>query len=214
MTIATRIAAAAAGLIGAVPGVAHAIEQPAYTVVAEHPGWELRRYSPFVEARVTVAGPWDAAVSNGFRVLAGYIFGGNQPNASIEMTAPVTAQRAGEKIAMTAPVAAQRAAAPDGAEAWTVAFSMPSGWSLATLPTPDDPRVSLVEVAGHDAAVIGFRMWATAERIAAKTDELLASLTVAGLEPVGEPVVAQYNPPWTPPPFRTNEVMVRVRPQG
>jgi SOUL heme-binding protein len=214
MTIATRIAAAAAGLIGAVPGVANAIEQPAYTVVAEHPGWELRRYSPFLEARVTVNGPWDAAVSNGFRVLAGYIFGGNQPNAAIAMTAPVTAQREGQKIAMTAPVAAQRTGTNDGSEAWTVAFSMPSQWTLDTLPAPDDSRISLMEVAGHDAAVIGFGMWATTGLVAAKTDELLASLRAAGLEPVGEPVVAQYNPPWTPPPFRKNEVIVRVQPRG
>lgn len=207
----TRVAVAAASVLGVVPGVAHAIEQPAFTVVAAYPDWELRRYEPFIEARVTVTGPWDDAVSQGFRVLAGYIFGGNQPRESIAMTAPVTAQRSGQEIAMTAPVAASRATAGTGVEQWTIAFSMPSAWTMDTLPVPNDGRISLVEVPVQDVAVTRFGGWMTERRAAERTASLLATLSEAGFEPAGEPVVAQYNPPWTPPPLRVNEIQVAVR---
>lgn len=201
MSLAGRIATAVAAVFGAVsvaaPGVAQAIEQPAYTVTAEHGGWQLRSYSPTIEARVTVTGPWDTAVSDGFRVLAGYIFGGNQPRAS---------------IAMTAPVAAQRGPDAAGDEQWTVAFTMPAQWSLDSLPVPNDPRIELVQVPPRQVAALSFGLWATESRVAEKTSELLDGLGAVGLTPLAEPTVAQYNPPWTPPPFRNNEVLVTVGP--
>ena len=195
-----------AALIGTIPFVANAIEEPTFSVVQSHETWEVRQYAPSIEARVTVEAPWDDAVSAGFRVLAGYIFGGNQPSVSIDMTAPVAAQRdsSGQDIAMTAPVAAQQA---DGnAEQWTVAFTMPSKWTLDTLPTPNDPSINLVQVAPRQVAALSFGMWATESRVAEKTAELKAALNAAGLKTSGQPVVAQYSPPWTPPPFRTNEI--------
>lgn len=204
--LAAAAVALAAGALGLVASAARggSVEEPAYVVESVHDGWEIRRYAPTVEARVTLTGPYDAVITQGFRVLAGYIFGGNAPGASIAMTAPVSAQRAeGERIAMTAPVSATAA----GEEAWTVAFTMPSSYTLETLPAPLDPRVTLVAVEGSRVAARRFGGWAIAGRVAEHQAALLAALQQAGLH-AGTPTVAQYNPPWTLPPLRRNEILV------
>ncbi len=210
--LASRLSLALAGVLGALPATADAIEQPEYTVITQHADWEVRRYAPSIEAQVTVVGPWNTAVSDGFRVLAGYIFGDNAPRQKIAMTAPVATQRVpdGQKIAMTAPVAAQPRPSASGAESWVVAFTMPSAWRLDTLPVPEDPRVQLVEVPARDVAAVSFGLWATEARVAAERHRLLDQVRNAGLHPMGEPIVAQYNPPWTPPPFRRNEVLIAL----
>jgi hypothetical protein len=211
MAVRPVVAAAAAvltGALGLVASVARGgtVEEPAYTVESTHEGWEVRRYAPTIEARVTVQGPWDAAVSDGFRVLAGYIFGGNAPQGALA----TTARRApGQKIAMTAPVAATSA----GEDAWIVAFTMPSSFRLDTLPTPLDPRVELVPVDGLRVAARPFGGWATEDRVAREQEALLAALRDAGLG-AGPSTVAQYDPPWTPPPLRRNEILVPLSTGG
>jgi SOUL heme-binding protein len=195
----------AAVALGAVVARAAPVEEPAYDVVSRRDGWEIRRYAPVVQAQITVTGPFRSAINEGFRALAGYIFGGNAPGASIAMTAPVSAQAGGQHIAMTAPVAA----ASEGPDAWTVAFTMPSSWALSDLPAPNDPRVRLVEVDGGDFAALRFGGWATAGRVAAKQATLLAAVADAGMPVGGAPVVAQYDPPWSP--VRRNEILVPLR---
>jgi hypothetical protein len=64
---------------------------------------EVRQYAPHIAAEVTVSGERDAAINAGFRVLAGYIFGGNEVRAKVAMRTPVK-QVPSEKIAMTTPV--------------------------------------------------------------------------------------------------------------
>jgi hypothetical protein len=206
---AVALAASALALVASVAR-GSAVEEPAYTVESTRDGWEIRRYPSTIQARVTVAGTYDEAVRDGFRVLAAYIFGGNAPRASIAMTAPVSAQRAGgDRIAMTAPVAATAV----GDEAWTVAFTMPSAWSLETLPAPLDPRVTLVALDGARVAARPFGGWATAARVARQQAALLEALHGAGLD-AGAPTVAQYNPPWTLPPLRRNEILVPLANDG
>ena len=121
---------------------AMAIEEPKFTVSLHEGAFETRDYPAVVAAEVTVTGDQKGAASKGFRLLAGYIFGGNTRRQSIAMTAPVAQERAGEKIAMTAPVTQTPS---DGA--WVVRFTMPSRYSLATLPQPNDPRVKLRNIA-------------------------------------------------------------------
>ena len=193
-------AAAVASATGATtaPG---AYEEPAYDVEAAHDGFEVRRYAPTVEARVTVAGDYASAVSAAFGLLAGYIFGGNTPGASIAMTTPVSAQPAGERIAMTTPVSA--APAPAG---WTVAFTMPATYTLATLPRPNDARVQLVEVPGGAWAVRAFGGRASNDAVAAELAALDAAAARAGVTLTGPPVVSQFDPPWVLGPWRRNEV--------
>jgi hypothetical protein len=193
-------AAAVASATGATtaPG---GYEEPPATVEATHDGFEVRRYAPSIEARVTVAGAYSDAVSAAFGVLAGYIFGGNAPRASIAMTTPVSAQPTGQRIAMTTPVSA----APE-ATGWTVAFTMPATWTLATLPRPNDPRVQLVEVPGGAWAVRSFGGRATNDAVATELAALDAAAARAGVPLTGPPVVSQYDPPWVLGPWRRNEV--------
>lgn len=101
--------------------------------------FEVRDYPALVVAEVTVEGEQKEAASKGFRLLAGYIFGANKKRQRIAMTAPVAQQAAGENIAMTAPVAQTQGAAGT----WVVRFTMPSAWTLETLPVPNDARVTL-----------------------------------------------------------------------
>ena len=118
--------------------VAMAVEEPAFKPVLKDGAFEVRDYPALVVAEVTVSGDQKQAAGDGFRLLAGYIFGGNRTKQSIAMTAPVVQAPVSQKIAMTAPVTQIQ-----GGKAWVVRFSMPSAYSLETLPTPNDPRVQL-----------------------------------------------------------------------
>ena len=188
-------AAVAAAVVAAPAARAEPVEQPAYTVEARHEGWEIRQYAPTLTAEVTVASPYDRAVSDGFRRLAAYIFGGNQASTQIAMTAPVGAT----------PQA-------DG-EAWTITFTMPAAWTAATLPAPNDPLVTVVARPGGRVAARRFAGFADADQVDAERQRLFAALDAAGLRPAGW-TVAMYDPPWTPPPLRRNEILVTLANDG
>ena len=192
------IAAAAAGPIMS------SVEQPDYKVTMSDGAIEIRSYGPMIAAEAEVKGERKAAINEGFRLIAAYIFGANKPNAKIAMTAPVQQQGA-QKIAMTAPVTQQ-----SGGDSWTVRFIMPTSWTLETLPAPNDPRVTLKPVPAKRMLSIRFAGTASDSLIRAKTDELRRYADDKKLATVGEPVLAFYNPPWTLPFFRRNEVMLEL----
>ena len=199
--VAASITAAIALLGGSV--LAATVDEPAYTVESRDGAFEVRRYGPIVVAETTVDGAFDAAGSEGFRRLVRFISGDNQGAASIAMTAPVT--QAPVKIAMTAPVT-QTA----GADGWLVGFVMPAGSVLARMPTPNDPRVVLRERPGRRAAVARFSGgWSEALR-AEWTAKLAAWTSAQGLTATGDPEVHRYDPPWTLPALRRNEIHVPV----
>ena len=77
-------------LFAAVFGTAHATEEPAYQVVQQLDGAEVRLYAPYVVAEVAVVGPAEDAGSAALPILAGYIFGNNKGERKLEMTAPGT----------------------------------------------------------------------------------------------------------------------------
>jgi hypothetical protein len=184
---------------------AMAVEEPKYTVSIHEGAFEVRDYQPTVVAEVTVSGDQKSAVSRGFRLLAGYIFGGNTRRQSIAMTAPVAQERVSEKIAMTAPVSQT----PAGG-AWVVRFTMPSAYSLETLPAPNDPRVKLKAVAAGRFAVIRFSGIANQASFAARSAELSDFIKAHHLRGVGPATLAQYDPPWTLWFMRRNEVLIPV----
>ena len=121
------------------------------------------------------------------------------------MTAPVAQAPTGQKIAMTAPVTQTQSA-----NQWTVRFTMPSAYSLDTLPEPNDPTVKLRQIPPSRFAVLRFSGLAGADAVAAKTADLEKRLSVHRLRAIGPTSLAQYNPPWTPWFMRRNEVMVPV----
>jgi hypothetical protein len=199
----------AAIVTGAALGVsspmANAIEEPRYTVVQEHAGFEIREYAPYLVAEVLVPGPSDEAGNQGFRILAGYIFGRNKGERQISMTAPVSQAPAPVRMEMTAPVTQ---AATDGG--YIVQFVMPSAFTLATLPEPLDERIRLREVPGGRFAVIRYSgTWSEAnyrEHLAT----LERGVAAAGLRTSGSPIYSRYNAPFVPWFMRRNEIWLRL----
>ena len=195
--------AVAAALV--IPGAAMAIEKPAHEVVRRYADFEVRDYAPRVVAETEVNLPRDEAGNEGFRRLAGYIFGKNRCERRIAMTAPV-AQSPGTRIAMMAPVA--QAEGESGAI--TVQFTMPASFTLATLPEPLDARVVLREEPARRVAVWRYSGTWSEARYEAQLGRFRAALAREGLDPVGEPTWARYDPPWTPWFMRTNEIWLEV----
>lgn len=171
------------------------VEQPQYEVLKRSAGVELRQYAPQIVAEVKVkAGSLGEASSNGFRPLAAYIFGDNKGAGRIAMTAPVTAQAEPMKIAMTAPVTTAKN--EDGV--YTVRFSMPSKWTMDTLPIPNNENVKLVELAPEIRVayrLVGTRSQERADEAIAKIDTFIAS---EGLEAVRPIMTAGYDGPSVP----------------
>jgi hypothetical protein len=209
--------------VGQLVGIRAGTEQPPYEVVGRIGDAEIRRYAPQIAAETVVEGPVKTARNEGFRRVAGYIFGDNTAKASVAMTAPVVQGReaagGSQSIAMTAPVVQARAGRseaiamtspvvqqPAGAESWSIQFIMPSKYTLATLPQPNDPRVRLVEIPARTFAVVRFSGLGREDAVARHEKALDAALAGSSWRAVGEPVTWYYDPPWTVPFLRRNEV--------
>jgi SOUL heme-binding protein len=203
-TALTLLATIVSALVLAMPAKAERVAEPPYTVLTREGEFEVRDYQTQVIAEVTVLGDMGQASNRGFNLLAGYIFGGNAPRTKIAMTAPVTRQQ-GSQIAMTAPVTRQ-----EEGGLWKVRFIMPAGSQLATMPRPNDPNVRLMEQAGKRFAVIKFSGFGGARTFNRKTIELTTIMTTRRLIAVGNPTFASYDPPWTPPFMRRNEVWIEL----
>jgi hypothetical protein len=189
-------------------GVRSGTEEPSHTSERLADNVELRRYGPRIAAETTVSADEDAARNEGFRRLAGYIFGKNHASDTIAMTAPVGQSKAGKSIAMTAPVA-QSAESADGS-GWVIRFFMPSKWTMQTLPAPDDDRVRLTEVPSESFAVLTFTGDRSPQAVQQRTAELRESLRAYGIEATGEASAWFYDPPWTLPFRRRNEIAIPV----
>lgn len=194
-------------------------EEPPFKVIEKlGKNIEVREYRPRIAAEVTVDKEWDDALNSGFRILAGYIFGKNRSNQKVAMTAPVTAQKDSEaindksiKIAMTTPVTATRAEEPDAAAGWRIRFYMPAKYSLDTLPEPEDKRIKLKELPAESFAVIKFSGWSSQDSFTKHLEELKKKLSDSSkFKESGEPTNAFYNPPWTLPFLRRNEILIQV----
>jgi len=158
-----------------------------------------------IVAEVEVSGSRREAMNDGFRLLADYIFGNNTARKSVAMTAPVM-DTASEKIAMTTPVMETLA---DGGKR-KVTFTMPSEYTIQTLPTPNNSQVSLIQIPTKRMAVIRFTGWAMSDRFERKAQTLLDALKRDGAQTVGAPIFAGYNPPFSAPWMHRNEVMVEI----
>lgn len=168
--------------------MANSIEEPQYTPLATLGSIEIRRYQASHQAVTAMSSQRDS--SSGFRRLASYIFGGNS---------------AGQKIAMTAPVAITLAEpTPE------MAFTLPARWQLTSLPEPRDPRVRLRALPAYTAAVLAFSGRATDRKTRQQYRQLETALAAQGINMIGTPVLNQYNPPWTLPFLRRNEIQVAV----
>lgn len=182
-------------------------EQPKYAIIETLGDQiEIRRYEPRVAAEVTFEIlPDQNARSKAFGIIAGYIFGANKGRTKIDMTSPVEIAVSGTKIDMTTPVEIQTSD-----KTLTMRFFMPSKYGIDDLPEPENPQIRFLELAEETAAALTFSGSTSEETAAAKTTELLARLQSSKWKPSGSPTAYFYNPPWTIPFLRTNEVIVPV----
>ena len=188
---------------------AMAYEEPEYELVRSTDDYEIRRYAPYIVAEVDVSGSFRSAGNRAFRILAGYIFGDNQPQAKMNMTVPVESVDKGQKMNMTVPVES-RAADDDGTTTYTYAFVMERAYTMETLPKPDDERVRLVE---RPSKVMAVRPWSGSARDSRYEKEkaaLLAALETDGLTIKGVPAFARFNGPFTPWFMKRNEILVEI----
>ncbi|MEI7765646.1 MAG: heme-binding protein [bacterium] len=182
------------------------VEQAEYSVIKKSKGYEIREYPSHIIAQTTIDGSYEDAMSMGFRIIAGYIFGGNTKKESISMTAPVKEQKfVSEKIAMTAPVSLNTLG-----NSRVVSFVMPKSYSLETLPIPNDSRVKLVKVPSKKMAVLRFSWSRNGNRINKMEKKLLSFLSRDKIETIDSPLYAGYNAPWTPPWMIHNEIMIEI----
>lgn len=180
------------------------IKEPSYTVLQKSGAIEIRHYAPMLIAEVRVSGNADESISQGFRILANYIFGNN-----IAMTAPVTQEKS-EKIAMSVPVMQKQ----DSDAQWIIAFAMPKHYTLETLPKPQDPRVQIKAFPERQMIAIRFSGIRSEALIEKKRKELQAYIAKHKLHTTGEPTAAYYNPPSTLPMLRRNEILLKLHVPG
>jgi len=196
------------GLAAQEPAMADAYdgsEMPKYTVTRTDGPIELRDYAPRIMAEVTVTSDRSGAGSQGFRILAGYIFGSNEGGAKVAMTTPVS-QAPGETIAMTTPVT------QSGQEStWSVQFMMPSSYTLQTLPKPKDDRIRFVTLPAQKQVVLTFSGTARDRALTTQEAALRDWAKAQGLRLTAGPFFYFYDPPWTMPWNRRNEVAFDVQ---
>ncbi len=176
-------------LLMALSTMVHSVEEPAYSLLDTIDDVEIRQYAPVIQAVTKL--PDNSRSGAGFKRLAGFIFGGNDVRKKIAMTAPVQ-----ETL---------------GQEQPEMAFTMPSKYTLETLPTPNDKSVKLIEVPERTVAVIAFPGWATKSKINRYTEQITRVIQSNNLEALSGVMLNQYNPPWTPPFMRRNEIMLEIK---
>ncbi|MBY0515439.1 MAG: heme-binding protein [Bacteriovoracaceae bacterium] len=184
-------------------------EQPKYQVIVKEENKEIRHYQSFIVAKTTVNGSFKEAQSKGFKILAGYIFGKNKSKQKISMTSPVVQnnQEANEKISMTAPVTMA-----SENDQWTMTFSMPSQYTLESLPIPEDSSIKLERVEGRYVAALTFSGFWSEKRNNEEGSKLKEWLEKhSSYKQISGAKFAGYNPPWTIPFLRRNEVLIELQ---
>lgn len=187
------------------------VEHADYSVVKRMKGYEIRKYPEHIIAQTKVQGSYEESLSNGFRIIVGYIFGGNAKKESISMTAPVVVQKgehsnSSEGIAMTAPVLAI-----DEGDSQLISFGMPRSYTLEALPTPNDSRIKIVMVPAKKYAARRFSWYRSEKRIKQIQEKLIIALARDGIKSEGALAYAGYNAPWTPPWMTRNEVLIEIK---
>ncbi len=179
-------------------GIRGAYEQPSYRVVETlSPGIEIRDYDARVAAETSMRDGEGAAFGRLFR----YITGANVAGRTVAMTAPV--EEHAQRIAMTVPV--ERSAGQG-----TMRFFLPAATVAAGVPAPTDASVGIVHLPAVTLGVIRYSGTASAPARASETDRLRIALTQAKRAPQGDPIYFSYDPPFTLPFLRRNEVALRL----
>lgn len=187
-----------------------AVETPKYKILKKDKNIELREYSDYIQATVEVKGlTHNKAGNKAFSILADYIFGNNIDNSKINMTAPVTSQQTtkSKKIAMTAPVTSIN----NNPDSYAVSFTMPSEFTIKTIPKPINNTIVLQEVKKHKVVAIIFSGYSGENKVQTKTKTLIKWVKENKLTQINDPILARYDPPWKPGFIRKNEILINIK---
>lgn len=171
-----------------------------YETVEQLDAGELRRYPATVLVETTAPDERTA-----FRRLFRYFGGANDADAEVSMTAPVATRSAGTEVPRAGPIRTR-----DDEAHITMAFYLPASYDADAAPAPTDPEVRLVVEPERIVAAASFSWFATRGRVRRRYAALREVLADGDAEPTGDPALLRYDPPWTPPFLRTNEVVVAV----
>ena len=189
-----------------------AIEEPKYQVLLKDKTFEVRKYEPTLLAQTTVQADMDKASSQGFRRIADFIFGNNK----IADSEQESNKNSSTKIAMTAPVLTEPLAQIQDQMAhsneWRISFVMPSEYNEKTLPKPNNKEVVITRLTEKYYAVFNYSGLNGADKVQDNSNQLVNWIQQNNLKLIGAPKLARYDPPWTLPMFRRNEILIEIEP--
>jgi len=166
------------------------IETYPYVVNKKYDAFEIRTYeeSLFTSVQLT-SNKYKDVSGEGFSILAGYIFGGNDT---------------GEKIAMTSPVAMSLE------DSTTMMFLVPKKYKLETLPQPNQSQIEFRKESAKTIAAISFGGWANDDKIETYKQKLKSALDAENIPYSNRFSFFGYNPPYEV--FnRKNEIIVELK---
>lgn len=165
------------------------IETYPYVIKKKYKQFEIRSYEStlFTAVKLSTKG-YKNSSSEGFSILAGYIFGNNEKN---------------EKIAMTSPVSMSLE------DSTTMMFMVPRKFNKDMLPKPNQSSIAFKEEPAKTVAAISFSGWANDAKIEKYKQHLKAALDVEGIKYSNRFYFFGYNAPYEV--FnRKNEIIVEL----
>lgn len=181
------------------------VEEAGYDVLKDNAHIQIRQYKSLLTAQTEVDASYDEASSKAFQRLFDYISGNNKTQQKIAMTAPVMQEKQSEAIAMTAPVFQEKTG-----KTWLMSFVLPSDYALANAPVPLDAKIVLKEIPSKKVAVLTYSGFLSEQTIDENTNELKSWLEINGYKAISSPRSAGFDPPWTLPFLRRNEIHIDV----
>jgi hypothetical protein len=191
-------------------GAIHALgirtsEMPSYTVRREDGELEIRKYTSYIVAKMFMAGAFPQSAPAAFTHLLDYLSGNNSPGAGLPL--PESAPRSGVHIPLTMPVLYW-----PGEGGWHAAVILPSKYTFSTAPKPLDAAIELERIPAQTMAALRYSGNADEAQIQQKFRELRGWVQSLGWRHISSPLAAQYDPPFTIPFLKRNEVLVRAEP--
>ncbi|MDD1621839.1 MAG: heme-binding protein [Methylococcaceae bacterium] len=180
-------------------------EEANYLVLAEDGAIQIRLYQPMLIAKTEIEADYSQAGNIGFNRLAAYIFGGNVQKQEIAMTTPVFRESNGH--IETVDEASENA---QGVNNWIMSFVMPPSFDSTTLPQPSDPLVIIQSIPAKKVATLRYAGSLNQQRISEYSQILLAWLDEQHIKRLSKPRSAAYDPPWTIPSLRRNEIHIDI----
>lgn len=166
------------------------VEEPHYTIVESEKNIEIRDYDPIIVAEVEVSGERKEAIQEGFKALAEYIFGNNEAKKRLNMTKPVLQEQQ--------------------MHVWKVRFVMEKKYTLTTIPKPNREDITLIGIQAKRFATIRFSGTTDDKNIHNHLKILQSYISSKKIKSMGGAIFAFYNPPWTLPFLRRNEVLIEI----